>query len=201
MENIYLYGAGGHAKVIIDILKSMDLFVKEIFDDNPEINECMNIPVVNNGKVHSPLIVSVGNNKIRKKIVEKLRGISFAKAISRFSVISESATIGIGSVIMQGAVVQSSVKIGEHVIVNTGATVDHDCEIQDYVHIAPGCNLCGDVKVGEGTFIGAGTIVIPGVRIGKWAIIGAGSVIRKNVPDNVMVAGNPSKIYKNINNE
>ncbi len=200
MNEVYLYGAGGHAKVIIDVLKSKGLLVKEIFDDNPEIIKCMNIPVVNT-EVHSPLIISIGNNKTRKAVVEKLQGVSYTKAISEFSIVSESSTVGLGSVVIQGAVVQASVIIGEHVIINTGATVDHDCVIQDYVHIAPGCNLCGNVEVGEGTFIGAGTTIIPGVKIGKWAVVGAGSVIRNNIPDNVMVAGNPSRIYKNINNE
>ncbi|MDU1905717.1 MAG: acetyltransferase [Dysgonomonas sp.] len=197
MKEVCLYGAGGHARVIIDILRSRNISVKEIYDDNPEIKECMNIPVVN-GSISSPLIVSVGNNKTRKKIVEKLSGISYAQAIDESSIVSESASIGIGSVIMQGAILQSLVKIGKHVIINTGATVDHDCVVEDFVHIAPGVNLCGNVQVGEGTLLGVGTVVIPGIKIGRWSVISAGSVVTKNIPDNAIVAGNPCRIIKII---
>jgi len=197
MKEVCLYGAGGHARVIIDILKSRNIFVKEIYDDNPEIKECMNIPVVN-GNISSPLIVSVGNNKTRKKIIEKLSDMTYTQAIDKSSIVSESVSIGIGSVVMQGAIIQSLVEIGKHVIINTGATVDHDCVIEDFVHIAPGVNLCGNVQVGEGTLLGVGTVVIPGIKIGKWSVISAGSVVTKNIPDNAIAAGNPCRIIKII---
>ncbi|WP_280671513.1 MULTISPECIES: acetyltransferase [unclassified Dysgonomonas] len=197
---MYLYGAGGHAKVIIDILKSMNISVTSVYDDNLSISEVLGTPVVHD-KVSSPLIISIGNNAIRKKVEEKLQNINYGKALATSAIISDTALIENGTVVMQGVVIQSSVKIGRHAIINTGATVDHDCIIHDFVHIAPGCNLCGNVEVGEGTFIGAGTVIIPGVKVGKWCVVGAGSVIRKNIPDNVMAVGNPCKIYKTINNE
>lgn len=200
MQIVYLYGAGGHAKVIVDILKEHNICIPEIIDDNDSIKELVNIPIIHDA-TRSPLIISIGNNKIRQDIVNKLNGVEYYKAIAKSSIISDRVIIDIGTVVMQGAVIQSSSKIGKHAIINTGATIDHDCIIDDYVHIAPGCNLCGNVEVGEGTFIGAGTTIIPGVKIGKWCLIGAGSVIRKNIPDNTMAAGNPCKIYKTINNE
>ncbi|NDV78850.1 acetyltransferase [Dysgonomonas sp. 511] len=201
MGKVYLYGAGGHAKVIADILEEHNLIVPEIYDDNEALVELIGIPVVHHKEIASPLIVSIGNNEIRKKIVDNLKDVIYTRAIAHTAVVSETVHIGQGSVIMQGAIVQSSVNVGKHTIINTGATVDHDCIIHDFVHIAPGCNLCGNVEVGEGSFIGAGSIIIPGVKIGKWAVIGAGSVVRKNIPDNIMAVGNPCKIYKTVNNE
>lgn len=199
MQKVYLYGAGGHAKVIIDILKEHEISVPEIIDDNDSIKELVNIPIVHN-VIRTPLIISIGSNNIRKKIAEKLGDIEYQQAIAKSAIVSGTASISKGTVVMQAAVIQSSVTVGEHAIINTGATVDHDCIIHDFVHIAPGCTLCGNAEIGEGTFLGAGTIVIPGVKIGKWCVIGAGTVIRKDVPDNVMAAGNPCKIYKKINN-
>jgi sugar O-acyltransferase (sialic acid O-acetyltransferase NeuD family) len=202
MTEVYLYGAGGHAKVIIDILKERGISVVNIFDDNKELNELMGIPIIHDEITPNfPLIISIGNNSIRKKITEKFAEYNYITAISTSAIVSDTVVVGKGTVIMQGSIIQSSVNIGEHSIVNTGATVDHDCQIGDFVHIAPGCNFCGNVEVGEGTFIGAGTIIIPGVKIGKWSTIGAGSVIRKNIPDNVLALGNPCKIYKNIIND
>ena len=196
MNSINLYGAGGHAKVIIDILKSNNITVSEIFDDNPEIEFLMGIPVSHTG-VRSPLIVSIGNNRARKAIVEKFNKDVFTSFVSdKSAIISEYASIEKGTVVMQGAIIQTSVKIGKHCIINTGVSVDHDCLIQDYAHIAPGCSLCGNVIIGEGSLIGAGTVVIPNVRIGKWSVIGAGSVVTKDIPDNVVAYGSPCKIVK-----
>ncbi|WP_434938294.1 acyltransferase [Shewanella sp. HL-SH8] len=53
-----------------------------------------------------------------------------------------------------------------------------------------------DTYIGKNSFIGAGSIIMPGVIVGESSIVGAGSVVTKNVPDNVIVAGNPAKIIK-----
>jgi acetyltransferase EpsM len=70
MHRVYLYGAGDHAKVVIDLLKSNHIDLPEIFDDNPDISTFMGIPV-SHTEIRSPLIISIGNNLVRKKIVEK----------------------------------------------------------------------------------------------------------------------------------
>lgn len=196
MNNIYLYGAGGHAKVILDILKSNGITVPKIIDDNTAIESFMGIPVSHTG-IHSPLIISIGDNHIRKTIAEKFNNDIFSSFVyAKSAIISDCASIEKGTVVMQGVIIQSSVKIGKHCIINTGASIDHDCLIQDYVHIAPRCTICGNVQIGEGSLIGAGTVIIPNIQIGKWSIIGAGSVVTKNIPDNVIAYGSPCKIVK-----
>lgn len=194
MKKVYLYGAGGHAKVILDILRSNNVVVEKLFDDDITIKNFMEIPVSKGSA--SPLIVSIGDNIIRKKIVSSFSNIIYERAISQKAIISETALVEEGTVVMQGSIVQSCAHIGKHVIINTAATIDHDCIIHDFVHIAPGVNLCGEVEVGEGTLIGAGSIIIPGVKIGKWCKIGAGSVVTKDIPDNVMAIGVPCKVIK-----
>ncbi|MFR9165369.1 MAG: acetyltransferase [Dysgonomonas sp.] len=195
---VYLYGAGGHAKVITDILMSKGITVKEVYDDNPNLKELDGIPIVHEGSYQSPLIVSIGNNIIRKKIVDRIHNIKYEKAIASTAIISHSVCVGEGSVVMQGAIIQSSTKIGKHAIINTGARVDHDCNISDFTHIAPGAILCGNVEIGEGSLIGAGATIIPGKKIGKWSVIGAGSTVIKDIPDNVVAIGSPCRIIKYI---
>jgi len=202
MKEVYLYGAGRHAKVIIDILESNNLTVSEIYDDNSEIKIFENIPVVQKN-ICSPLIISIGNNIVRKKITENLSEINYHPAVyAKSAIVSDKAEIDIGTVVMQGAVIQHSAKTGKHCIVNTSASIDHDCKIGDFVHIAPRATLCGNVEVGEGTLIGAGTVIIPNIKIGKWAVIGAGAVVIRDVPDYAVVVGNPAKIirYNDIEN-
>ena len=194
---MYLFGASGHAKVIIDILNAQNVVIDGLVDDNSDVNELQGYLVKHCHSGLSPFIVSIGSNAIRKKVVEKL-DVDFGKAIHPSAIVSPSATIDEGTVVMQGVIIQADVRIGKHCIINTGASVDHECVISDYVHISPHSTLCGNVKVGEGTWIGAGTTVLPGVKIGKWSVIGAGSVVAKNIPDGGLAIGNRCKIIKNI---
>lgn len=197
---IYLYGASGHAKVIIESLELEQKNVGGLIDDNPSIVSLLGYPVFQKlpasfdiEKDH--LIVSIGGNAIRKKIVSRLNG-RFDQSIHPSVNLSRRALIGVGTVIMAGVSVNSGSKVGDHVILNTNASVDHDCWIDDFVHISPNVALAGDVTIGEGTHIGIGACVIQGVKIGKWATIGAGAVIIKDVPDFAIVVGNPGQIIK-----
>lgn len=192
---MYLFGASGHAKVIMDILNASNIKIDALIDDNTEINELHGHKVLHGITNASPIIVSIGSNAIRKSIVEKLSG-EFGKAIHPSAIISPTAEIGEGTVVMQGSIIQADAQIGKHCIINTGTSVDHECKIENYVHVSPHATLCGNVSVGEGTWIGAGAIVIPGVKIGKWSIIGAGTVVVRDIPDRVVAYGNPCKVIR-----
>ena len=104
---MYLYGASGHAKVIIDILEASGEKIDGLVDDNPEVVQLQGYPVSHESKYLSPFIVSIGVNAIRKKIVEKLDGVRFGKAIHPSAVVSPSASIDEGTVVMQGAMIMS----------------------------------------------------------------------------------------------
>lgn len=194
---MYLYGASGHAKVVIDILEANQIRIEGLIDDNPEVNELLGYPVFHQRNDLSPLIISIGNNQIRRKIAEKL-DVEFGTAIHPSAVVSSKATVAVGTVVMQGAIIQSCAQIGKHCIINTGASVDHECIIGDYVHISPHATLCGNVHVGEGSWVAAGSVVLPGVKIGKWSVIGAGSVVAKDIPDRVLAVGNRCKVLKEL---
>jgi sugar O-acyltransferase (sialic acid O-acetyltransferase NeuD family) len=193
---MYLYGASGHCKVIIEILRSENVAIEAVHDDNAVADTILGVPV--RPVSFSPLyesIISIGNNSIRKKIAEKLNT-RFAVAIHKSAIVSPSSTVGKGTVVMAGAAINADSVIGSHCIINTGAVVEHDCTIGDYAHISPNAALAGNVSVGEGTQIGIGSAVIQGVKIGKWVTVGAGCVIIRDVPDYAIVVGNPGRIIK-----
>lgn len=197
---IYLYGASGHAKVIIETLELEQKKIGGLIDDNPSIVSLLGYPVFQKFPASfdvdkDGIIVSIGRNIVRKKIVSQLNG-RFLQSIHPSVNLSKSALLGSGTVIMAGVCVNADVKIGNNVILNTNASIDHDCWIADFVHVSPNVALAGQVSVGEGTHIGIGASVIQGVKIGKWATIGAGAVIIKDVPDFAVVVGNPGQIIK-----
>lgn len=194
-----LFGASGHAKVIIDILEKQNVEVDFLVDSDPNILSLQSYKVQNESeylaKEEDEVIITIGSNSIRKKIVERLKS-TFGWAIHPSSTLGDDVTIGQGSVVMAGAIVNSSTSIGSHAIINTSCSIDHDCELGDYVHISPNATLCGTVTIGEGTHVGASATIIPNLVIGKWVTIGAGAVIIDNVPDGAVVVGNPGRIIK-----
>ena len=196
---MYLYGASGHAKVIIEILTQCQIPVEGIYDDDAQKEYLLEHKVdrfIENEKTRSgEFILSIGDNRTRKTISEKL-GLLYGYAIHPSSVVSISARLGMGTVLMANSVLNSSVQIGNHVIINTNATVDHDCTLDNYVHISPSACLCGGVTVREGSHVGAGAIVIPGVSVGRWCTVGAGSIVLNDLPDYSVAVGNPARVVK-----
>jgi len=200
-NRIFLYGASGHAKVICESLESQRRIPYGLIDDNPNVTSLLDYPVYNTlqqaaVEPDDEFIISIGSNRIRKMVAQKLSGVKFTQAIHTSAVISPRSSMGQGTVVMANVSVNVHSTIGEHVILNTNCSIDHDCVVSNFVHISPNVALAGDVQVGEGTQVGIGACVKQGIRIGKWVMIGAGAVIIKDVPDYAVVVGNPGRIIK-----
>ena len=195
MKN-YIYGAGGHGKVVWDAMQKSNLGCDGFIDDRA-ISQWMGLPVLNptapEEKSMSSFHIAIGNNKIREAIADQINGVTFFSVFHPNSILSINGTIKHGTFLAAGSLVGPDASIGEHCIVNHYAIIDHDCVIGDFCHIAPHVSLGGGVKIGRGVLIGSGAIVLPGLEIGDYAVIGAGSVITKNVPSSAIFLGNPAK--------
>ena len=200
--NVILYGASGHCKVIFEILEAISITPTMIWDDAPKpdlfgLEVIKPFPAVMNRPVD--MIISIGDNRIRKMIAERNYGsVNYINARHPSSTVSKTASVGEGTVVMAGAAINADAAIGKHCIINTSAVVEHECVIGDYVHLSPNVTLCGNVTVGEGTHMGAGSIAIPGVKIGSWCTVGAGAVLIRDVPNGSTVVGNPGRIIKTL---
>ena len=198
-DKVYLYGASGHAKVVLDIARLAHVDVPCMIDDNPNLHEVAGLSVVHSADGLSPIIVTIGDCQIRRAIVNSLGERKYLTLIHPSVIKADSVSLGCGTVVMAGVILNPDVNVGSHCIINTGASLDHDVLIEDYVHVAPHCTLCGGVKVSEGTWIGAGTTIIQGINIGRNCLIGAGSVVVEEVPDNSLCYGNPARVVKKCN--
>lgn len=191
-----LYGASGHAKVVVDILETLGKPIDWIVDDNEAIKELLSYEVRPNKGHYDSAIVSIGNCQMRRQVVASLHVEEWETAIHPSAVISPRVIIGEGTVVMAGAVINACAVVGRHCIVNTGASIDHDAILGDFVHVAPHATIVGGVEIGECTWIGAGAVIRQGIKIGRNCIIGAGSVVVKDVPDDVTAFGNPCRVIK-----
>lgn len=191
-----IYGASGHGKVIVDILKNNGINNISFWDDDSNAKVtgyevCRPIKFFDQDKV----IIAIGNNYLRRRVYDS-NDYKYASAIHPNAIIGENVIVKNGTVVMAGAIINPSTIIGKHCIINTSCCVDHDCKIGSFVHVAPNATLLGGVKIGMGSMIGAGSTILQGVSVGDWAIIGAGAVILQDVPNNAIVVGNPGKIIK-----
>lgn len=197
---VYLIGASGHAKVIIEILENNGIAIGGLQDSNPTTTNLLDYNVYQEFPdcfrvFDDEVIIAMGNNSVRKKMAVSLE-YKYVSAIHSTANISKRAEIQIGTVVMAGVTINSDVIIGKHAIINTNASIDHDCALEDYVHISPNVALAGNVMVGEGSHIGIGASIIQGVKIGQWCTIGAGAVIIEDIPDGATVVGNPGRVIK-----
>jgi len=199
-DNIYIYGASGHGKVVLDCLNALKIQVSGFIDDDMNKEKFMGFSVVRSSELNiksSSLVFAIGDNIIRKSLAERYN-CEIITIINPSAIVSSDSLVGEGTVVFHSAIIQSSCTIGKHCIINTKVSVDHDCTIGDYVHISPGATLCGNVKVGDGSWIGAGATVIQGINIGNDVVVGAGSVVIADVLDGTVVVGNPAKIIKKM---
>ncbi len=202
-EAIVMVGAGGHAKVCIELLRAMGETVAYCIAGADAPPDCLGVPVLAGdehlarlrGAGYARVFIAIGANRLRVKLGAEAvaLGYDLVNAVSPRAAVSPSARLGRGVAVMAGAVINADSTIGDLAIINTGATVDHDCVVGDAAHIAPQCALAGNVSIGAGSFLGVGSKVIPGIIIGEAATVGAGGVVIRNIAAGTTAVGVPAR--------
>lgn len=213
---VILLGAGGHAKVVLDLLHALGRQVLGVCD--PELADqgrpqWRGLPVLGNDAAieqYAPDGIELANgtgslpgNTLRHRLHSKFtrQGYRFATLVHPSAILGSGVDLGQGVQIMAGVIVQADTRIGDDVILNTGARIDHDSEVGDHVHVAPGAVLSGDVTLGDGCHIGAGATLLQGVRLGSQVVIGIGTTVLTNVASGHQQTGQPPRAPRRINQE
>jgi len=207
-------GAGGHAKVVIEILRMDGRYELIGLLDRTEETKGMSVlgvPILGDDRLLLPLresgiqhffmgLGSAGNIEPRRNLYTCAVGHGFVpiSAIHPRAIISPSAMLGVGVTIAAGAVLNASATLGANVIINTGAIVEHDCKLGDHVHVATGARLASTVHVGASAHIGAGASIRQCVRIGEGAVVGAGAVVVNDVEPWTVVVGVPARVMREV---
>ncbi|WP_433692504.1 acetyltransferase [Herbaspirillum seropedicae] len=199
-----LLGAGGHARVVLALLRATGRQVLGVCDPTLHAEGRQTwegVPVLGDDGAlarYKPtqvdLALGVGQlarSNVRARIyaARSAQGYSFPPLVHPYAWVAPDVLPPDGTQIMAGAIVQPGCTLGVNVTINTRASVDHDCKIGADVHIAPGAVLCGSVQIGNGVFIGAGAVLIQGVRVGEAAIVGAGVTLVKHLARDSVIIG------------
>lgn len=207
--DIVIIGAGGHGRVVLDILVAAGQHnILGFIDSNPQLNgrRVDGMPVLGDLNQLPDLVargcrgavVAIGDNGVRRNFAATLEHADFTlvNAVHPSAQIARNATLGRNVVVAAGVVVSAHTQIGDSVILNTGAIVDHESMIGTAAHICPGVRLAGHVTVESGAFIGIGATIIQNTRIGFEAIVGAGAVVVSDVQPMTTVVGVPAREIK-----
>lgn len=203
--DVVIVGAGGHGRVVLEVLRAAGTHRVIGFLDADETlagSNVLGVPVLGHpqhllkvrGKAKGA-IVAVGDNRARVSYAAHLAeaGLELVSAVHPRAVVMASAKVGRNVVVAAGAVVGTEAILEDSVIINTSAVVDHECVVGEGAHVAPGAVLAGRVRVGAGAFIGLGSRVIQCLTVGEGAVVGAGAVVLRDIASNVTVVGVPAK--------
>ena len=211
-KRFLVIGAGGHGRVVADLVRALGLNVAGFVDDDPDkidsaidstgLRVTMSLHTLlqhvdANGELPEAadhVALAIGDNARRLELFTELRRHCAPALVHPSAVVSPTARIGDGSVVFALGVINPEARVGCATIINTGAIVEHDCTVHDGVHVSPGAVLCGTVSIGARSWIGAASVVIQCRSIGSDCIVGAGAVVVDDIPDGVVAYGNPARV-------
>ena len=206
MTRIVVIGGGGHAKVLISLLKKLEWKILG-YTDPSDRGAILGAPylgpdetLASTREAHGRCCAFLGVGKTdaaatRRQVRDSLviPGSDWPVIVSPQAVVNEQVVLSEGTVVMDGAVVNSGTVTDAICILNTNCTVDHDCRLGENVHVAPGATLSGGVTVGQDTMIGAGATVIQGLTVCPGCLVGAGATVIADIAIPGVYVGSPAR--------
>lgn len=207
MDEIVVIGGGGHAKVVVSILRKLQRYRIVGYTDPEGRGSLLGAPYLGADRELAALasrlqklnavlaIGQVGLGEKRHEIWTRLQSqvLSFPAIVSPAAIVNEGVSFGDGTVVMDGVVINCGAKIGCGAIVNTNSTIEHDVVLEDWVHVAPGATISGGVTVGRFSMVGAGSTVIEGIKIASGCMVGAGATIVRDLTKPGVYVGTPAR--------
>tara|TARA_B110000971_G_C20038716_1_gene516119 strand:+ start:5013 stop:5645 length:633 start_codon:yes stop_codon:yes gene_type:complete len=210
MKDLYILGAGGHAKEVyfladrigkwnikgmLDINagnaliisgKEVSVYDESIFDEIDCDNVCLVIGIAGSVKTLSKMVALYSRKFEFPNLIDP--SVVYCK---------ENIKIGVGNVIFPNNTITTAIEIGSYNILNIGSVIHHDVLIGDCNIFCPSINLSGGVNVGNSNYFGVKSTVLQYLKIGNDNIIGAASLVTKDLKNGITVMGVPAKNYKN----
>lgn len=197
---VYIIGAGGHCKQVIDAFESQKILINGLFDDS-KTGKFYGYQIL--GKIDSIsdiidsnclLFNSIGDNKVRRIISEKLSEYKYINCIHERSYISKSVVMGYGNYVGPNCSLNSDSNIGNFNIFNYNSSIGHDVTISNFNHFAPSSCLAGNIKIGDNNSFFVNSSIIPKIIVKNNIILGAGSTLIRSPEIEGTYVGSPARI-------
>ncbi len=201
MSDWLILGAGGHARVVHDVIVRLGHRVVAVAGQAR--GATWDVPVVDDddealvlaARTGAAVAVAVGGDRLRLDLLRRVLadGLAAPPVVATTATVAPSASLGPGTVVLEHAHVGPAAVVGDAVVVNTAAVVEHDTRLGNGCHIAPGAVVLGGGSVGETSLLGSGARVLPGIHVGGRVTVGAGAVVADDVADDTVVVGVPAR--------
>ena len=206
MKDLIVVGGGTLTKEIIWLAESCDRNVLGVLDVRPETTDNpRNFPFIGNLKdwpaYDCEFVIGVGGARTRAAIANEMEHFgqpNYATLIHPSAQYSKSVKFGEGTMVCAGVVLTVDIEVGSHCLLNLNVTVGHETRLGNFVTVSPLAAISGNVHLASFSEVGTGAALRQGLNVGKGSLVGMGAVVTKDVPENIVVAGNPAKSLKEL---
>lgn len=197
MTEHFLFGDGGHARAVHDVLQRAGRRVVAVVapERGPDALSAVTrftddgVAVAHAARIGAVCVLGIGDNGRRLALARRVvdAGARLDPIVAVSATVAGNARLGGGTVLMEHAHVGPDAVAGLAVLVNTGAVVEHDAALGDGVHCAPRSVVAGGARCGERVLVGAGAVLVPNVVVADLAVVGAGAVVVRDVAGGLVV--------------
>jgi sugar O-acyltransferase (sialic acid O-acetyltransferase NeuD family) len=191
MEDLILFGGGGHCRSCMDVIETENSFrIAGIVDVKEKLHQkVLGYEIFSTEddlaglvKKFKFFLITIGQIKSAAVRIEKFNmlkelGALFPVIISPRAHVSKHSVISEGTIIMHNVIVNAGAQIGRNCIINTGAIIEHDAVIGDHCHISTAAVINGGTKIGAETFIGSNSATKQYIEIGEGAFVKSGVTV------------------------
>jgi sugar O-acyltransferase (sialic acid O-acetyltransferase NeuD family) len=198
MKQLVIFGCGGHAKSVADVVLFNDPHKKLLFvDKNIRQGETiLGFPALSDYTVtDEDVFIAIGDNILRHELCKQYYN-NLVSVISNRAYLGKELSLGKGVFVAHNAHVGVLSKLNDFSVINTNASIDHECSVGIAATIAPGAVLCGKVTIGNFSWIGANASVKENITITDSVIIGMGSVVINDIITTGVYAGCPVSLVR-----
>ncbi len=196
---IYIYGGGGRAKLIKELLIRNDVKLSNILliDDFKKKYKNSSYLIKNFNKKKDQLFIGISDPNLQEKkyllFKSKLKNKDNDPLIDPSAILKSNIKIGKNVIILENSIIGPEVCLENNVFIGSKVIVNHDCIIKKFTTIGHGSNLAGNVKINEYCILGISSVLKQNITLGSQVIIGCGSNVIKNCKKNSVYFGNPAK--------
>lgn len=192
-KKVYLIGAGGHCRSVVDLIEdSTEYQIAGLFDTCENVGKkIFDYTIVGDDQSlekyahrENYFLITIGQIQTaehRQRIFEsgEKLGLQWLTLVSDGAYVSRRATLGVGTVVHRGAIVNAGAQVGKNCILNTKSLIEHDVVVGDHCHVATGAILNGGVQLGSFSFIGSHATLKQGLVLPEKTFVQAGEFRKK----------------------